>query len=38
MPTQLDELQDLRERLARLEQEVAELRAAMHYPVHEHRP
>jgi len=29
---------DLRERVARLEREVAELRAAMRHPVHEHQP
>ena len=32
------ELEDLRERVERLEQEVAELRAAMRNPVYEHQP
>jgi uncharacterized protein len=37
-PAQLDELSDLRERVERLEQEVAEMRAAMRNPVYEHQP
>lgn len=35
-PAQLDELEDLRERVERLEHEVAEMRAAMRNPVYEH--
>jgi uncharacterized protein YceH (UPF0502 family) len=38
MPAQLVELENLRERVERLEQEVAELRAAIRHPVHEHQP
>jgi len=33
-----EQLESLRERVARLEQEVAELRAAVHHPVYEHQP
>lgn len=35
-PAQLDELEDLRERVERLEHEVAEMRAAIRNPVYEH--
>lgn len=35
---QPEELESLRERVARLEQDVAELRAAMRHPVYEHQP
>jgi len=37
-PGGLSELDNLRERVARLEQEVADLRAAMRDPVYEHQP
>jgi uncharacterized protein YceH (UPF0502 family) len=37
-PAKLDELEDLRGRVERLEHEVAELRAAMRHPVYEHQP
>lgn len=37
-PDQIDELEDLRERVERLEHEVAELRVAMRHPVYEHQP
>jgi uncharacterized protein YceH (UPF0502 family) len=37
-PARLDELADLRERVERLEQEVAEMRATMRHPVYEHQP
>jgi uncharacterized protein YceH (UPF0502 family) len=37
-PERRDELADLRERVERLEQEVAEMRAAMRNPVYEHQP
>ena len=37
-PAQHDELEDLRERVERLEHEVAEMRAAVSNPVYEHHP
>jgi uncharacterized protein YceH (UPF0502 family) len=37
-PSQLDELEDLRERVERLEHEVAEMRAATRNPLYEHQP
>jgi uncharacterized protein len=38
VPGQVDQLEDLRERVERLEQEIAELRAALRNPVYEHQP
>ena len=38
VPAQHDELEDLRERVERLEHEVAEMRAAVSNPVYEHHP